>query len=104
MNSNNTQSNGMPDNDHELAVGAGAWPPRMPTESEQAGFDAAMQEAQQRFLAAALAEDGMPISAGWCEPSAASSSSSQDHKFTMIAVPVELEAAVRELIARKHTA
>ena len=38
-------------------------PPCPPTPEEVAAFELAMNEANARFLAAAMAEDGMPISA-----------------------------------------
>jgi hypothetical protein len=36
-----------------------------PTPEELADFERAISEARAKFIAAALAEDGMPISAGW---------------------------------------
>ncbi len=53
-----------------------------PTAEQIAAFEAAMREANARFLAAALYEDGMPISAGWCgavaEPSSRSPANRPD--------------------------
>ncbi len=52
----------------DLPVSAGGPPRPLPTPEEIAEFEAAMREVNARFLAAALAEDGMPISAGWRGP------------------------------------
>lgn len=51
-------------------IGAGGSYGTGPTPDEIAAFELALAEARARFLAAALAEDGMPISAGWRGPEA----------------------------------
>ena len=45
-------------------------PRELPTPEEAVAFEEALRAAHARFLETALAEDGMPISAGWRGPEA----------------------------------
>lgn len=52
----------------EGSTAAGGLLAQPPTPEQVTEFEAAMSEANERFLATALAEDGMPVSAGWRGP------------------------------------
>lgn len=55
---------------NEGSVGAGASERQPPSAEEKTQFAAALAAAQDRFVNAALAEDGMPVSAGWVSSTA----------------------------------
>lgn len=62
---NSQQISSLPPVDDGELISAGVSSDAGPTAEELAAFEQAMNEARAKFIAAAMAEDGMPISAGW---------------------------------------